>query len=154
MRSSSEVEGCAQAYGGSIPSLPGGWFHLEDASHDGTASVATTPQVRFPIMRTILTSLLAGGTLLLAAGSAQASTNVCADVHGGFETDITAVGVSCPAARTIVRKWHRKAVNQGEGPGGTKYVGSYTCLSFAGDPEHVHVRCADGKKKIRFYAGP
>jgi hypothetical protein len=105
-------------------------------------------------MRTISLAVLAGAALLLSAGSAQAATNVCADLHGGFETDITAVGISCPAARAVVRKWHRKAVDQGEGPGGTKYVGSFTCRSFAGDPEHVHVRCANGKKKIRFYAGP
>jgi hypothetical protein len=103
-------------------------------------------------MRPITVSLLAAAALLLSAGSAQA-TNVCADLHGGFETDITAVGISCPNALDVVRKWHRKAVGQGQGPG-TKYVGSFYCLSFASDPEHVHVRCSAGKKKIRFFAGP
>jgi hypothetical protein len=149
MRSSSSVEGGAQAYGGEIPSLPGGQIHLEDASHDGTASVATGRSVRVAAMRPALLALVALG---LAAPAAQAGTP-CADLNGGFETDIYAVNISCPAALKVVRKWHRKAVNQGQGPG-DKYVGSFYCRSFGTDPEHVQVRCSAGKRKIRFYAGP
>lgn len=97
-------------------------------------------------------ALIVLAALLLPAGAANAGTP-CADLNGGFETDIYAIGISCPAAHKVVRKWHRKAVDQGQG-GGTKYVGDFYCLSFDGDPEHVQVRCADGRRKIRFYAGP
>ena len=97
-------------------------------------------------------TLLVVAAVLLLPASAQAGTP-CADLNGGFETDIFAIGISCPAAHKVVRKWHRKAVDQGQGPG-DKYVGDFFCRSFDEDPEHVNVRCADGKRKIRFYAGP
>src|SRR5688500_12468059 len=97
---------------------------------------------------------LAAAVLGLAflAPSAQAGTP-CADLHGGFETDIYATGIGCPDARAVVRKWHRKAVTQGQGPG-DKYVGDFACRSFPEGDQHVNVRCADGKRKIRFFAGP
>lgn len=103
-------------------------------------------------MRTTLITLLTGAALAAGAVPASAGTP-CADLHGGFETDIYATNLSCPAALKVVRKWHRKAVNQGQGAG-DKYVGDFACLSFDEGPEHVSVRCADGRRKIRFYAGP
>ena len=83
----------------------------------------------------------------------SSAANNCGALNGGFENTIRATGVSCPNARAVVHKWHRKAVTQGEGPG-TKYVKSFYCVSRATDPEHVRVSCADGTNKIRFYAGP
>ena len=97
-------------------------------------------------------ALLAFAVLAVAAPSAQAGTP-CADLNGGFETDIYATGIGCPDALDVVRKWHRKAVKQGDGPG-DKYVGVFFCRSFAEGEQHVNVRCAAGKRKIRFFAGP
>ena len=103
-------------------------------------------------MRTSLLSLLAAGLLAAAAAPASGAT-ACGALHGGFEHTITATGVSCTTARDLVRRWHRRAVTQGQGPG-TKYVGSWYCASRPTDPEHVRVSCARGTRKVRFSAGP
>ncbi|MCW2990882.1 MAG: hypothetical protein JWM73_1476 [Solirubrobacterales bacterium] len=105
-------------------------------------------------MRPLTIAVLAAAALLVPA-SASSAARSCGTVNSGFENTITAVGVDCPSARAVVRAWHFKAVNQGRGPGGSKYVGSYICTSHsAGDPEHVVVNCANHTKKIRFVAGP
>jgi hypothetical protein len=103
-------------------------------------------------MRTISLAVLTGAVALLAAAPTSAAT-ACGNVNGGFENTIRATGVSCSDARAVVRKWHRKAVKQAEGPE-TKYVGSFYCASRPTDPEHVKVNCASGTKKVRFFAGP
>jgi hypothetical protein len=103
-------------------------------------------------MRTITLSVLAGAALLIPAAAAPAATS-CGTLNGGFENTITASGVNCSTAKTLIRKWHKRAVDQGQGPG-TKYVGSWYCVSHPTDPEHVKVNCAMGKDKVRFFAGP
>jgi hypothetical protein len=101
-------------------------------------------------MRTITIAVLTAA-VLLPAGSASAAS--CGELNGGFENTIRTEGVGCTDARDIVRRWHRKAVGRGEGPG-TKYVGTFYCVSRATGPAHVRVSCADRKRKIRFNAGP
>ena len=103
-------------------------------------------------MRPALLSLLALSALAIPVAGSSASSS-CGAVNGGFENTIRATGVTCSTARSVVRKWHHRAVTQGQGPG-TKYVGSYYCVSRATDPEHVAVACASGTKHIRFFAGP
>jgi hypothetical protein len=103
-------------------------------------------------MRPALLTLTAIALLLPVAGSAAASS--CGAVNGGFENTIRATNVSCGAAKKIVRRWHKKAVDEGKGPYGVKYVGTYACTSRTTDPEHVKVNCANGTKKISFFAGP
>jgi hypothetical protein len=101
-------------------------------------------------MRSALLTTVVLGLLAIPASA----SSMCADLNGGFETDIRATNVSCTKARAVVKRWHHKAVNEGKGPV-TMYVNSYWCKSrSAGDPEHVLVACADHKKKITFYAGP
>ena len=90
--------------------------------------------------------------VLLPAGATSAATNSCGRVHGGFETSIRA-NINCTAARRLVRRWHRQAVDQGRGPGSMS-VGSYSCHSRGTDPEHVKVRCTYGSHVVRFFAGP
>jgi hypothetical protein len=106
-------------------------------------------------MRHLLLGLTAAAVVVLptAAASADYGTSSCGAVNGGFENTIRAVGVSCTKARSVARKWHTKAVDQGQGPG-RKYVGSYLCTSHSTDAEHVKVSCAYGARKVRFFAGP
>ena len=87
-----------------------------------------------------------------AALPAEAATS-CGAVNGGFENTIRATDISCTPARKLVRRWHRRAVKNGEGPG-NKYVGSYYCTSRSTDPEHVKVTCKYGTHKVTFFAGP
>ena len=117
--------------------------------------VDPSPEGRYGhIMRAALLTILTTTAILITAAASPAASS-CGAVNGGFENTIKASGVSCTKAKSIVKKWHVKAVDQGQGPGGTKYVGMFTCISHgAGDPEHVVVNCADGTKKIRFFAGP
>lgn len=96
---------------------------------------------------------LAAAAAALASLPAGAPAASCGNLNGGFETRITTVGVNCGTAHAVIRRWHRKAVGNGEGPG-SKYVFSFFCVSRATGPEHVRVNCADGARKIRFYAGP
>ena len=103
-------------------------------------------------MRPILLATLVASALLVPASAPAASS--CGAVNGGFENTIRATNVSCASARKTVRKWHKKAVNQGNGPYGVRYVGSYQCHSRTTDPEHVKVNCAAGNKHISFFAGP
>ena len=103
-------------------------------------------------MRPTIIALLTGAAVLLPGATAPAA-NSCGTLNGGFENTITASGVSCTTAKALVRRWHKKAVTQSQGPG-TKYVGSWYCVSHATDPEHVKVNCSYGTRKVRFYAGP
>lgn len=103
-------------------------------------------------MRSALLAALAGAAVLVPV-AASSATSSCGAINGGFENTIRASNVSCASARKLVRRWHAKAVTQGQGPG-TKYVGSYYCPSRATDPEHVKVNCAYGTHKVSFFAGP
>ncbi|MFL5845539.1 MAG: hypothetical protein ACJ762_12680 [Solirubrobacteraceae bacterium] len=103
-------------------------------------------------MRTISLAVLSSAVLLLGAGASSATTG-CGAINGGFENTIRTANVDCATARALVRRWHVKAVKQSQGPG-TKYVGDFYCPSHATDPEHVKVNCANGKKKISWFAGP
>ncbi len=104
-------------------------------------------------MRPALLTTLAASAILIPVASSGAAAN-CGAVNGGFENTIRATNVGCQSARRTVRKWHNKAVNQGQGPYGVKYVGSYVCRARSTNPEHVKVNCANGTKKISFFAGP
>ena len=102
-------------------------------------------------MRPLIVSALVASALALPVAAPAASS--CGAVNGGFENTIRAKNVSCSAARKLVKRWHNKAVTQSQGPG-SKYVGSYWCLSRATDPEHVKVSCANGSHHVSFFAGP
>ena len=101
------------------------------------------------MMRPTLLAILAIAPFALPA---EAATG-CGAVNHGFEHTIRASNITCTSARKLVRRWHTKAVTNGDGPG-SKFVGSYSCRSRSTDPEHVKVTCTYRTHRVTFFAGP
>ncbi|MCW2967175.1 MAG: hypothetical protein JWM71_947, partial [Solirubrobacteraceae bacterium] len=136
-----------------FPSLPGGRFHLEDASRDEVPSVASDT---VSPMRPLTLALLAGAAILIpVAGSSATTTLSCGSVNQGFENTIVAINVPCSTGKGAARAWHKKAV-PGR-PYRKEKIGHFVCHSKKTDPEHVKVTCTNVRRPthhVIFFAGP
>jgi hypothetical protein len=86
---------------------------------------------------------------------AASTTHCSGSVSSGFWTKITATNVTCPAAKTLIKKWIKASGFGGQGnPKSPVTVGAYTCkIKFKG--EAANLTCtASGSKKVTAHGNP
>ena len=91
--------------------------------------------------------------LLWAPAAAEgARSRPCGDVarEGAGVYRVQATNASCPAARRVARAWERRCVSQRSA---RCRVAGYSCRYRDAGYEMVRVRCARGRRVVRFERG-
>lgn len=119
--------------------------------------------------RNLPLALVAAATLLTpalvpAAPASAASFSACSGGYnpdgsaGSFYGQIRAKRITCPAARTVVRRWVRAHADGTGNPTATSRVLGYTCRGRAvtrgHDTEGLSVLCVDGRRAVAFFGHP
>jgi hypothetical protein len=102
------------------------------------------------MMRVLLLAVCLVSLVLVPAASAAS----CGSTNGGFNTHITASGVSCKTARDVARAWLSSVM--GGNRGTHRVADGFTCVNSAipaGDAS-VRVRCTRGGAVIKWVAAP
>jgi hypothetical protein len=95
--------------------------------------------------------------VLLAIPGTAAATNCSGSVSHGFWTHITAVHVSCPSAKTLIKKWIKQVGFGDVDPPPSTKVGVYTCkIKFSSSQgEAGKLTCtASGGRKVTTVGSP
>jgi hypothetical protein len=100
---------------------------------------------------------IVAAVLALPASAGAATTNCSGSVAQGFFTHIKATDVSCPTAKSVIRRWIRASGFGHVDPPPTVRVGGWTCKNKfeSSQGESSKLTCtASGGRKIKTVGSP